>query len=341
MPVTWVFALVLFAIAVIAAIAGVVVREPKVFAAAVVCALLGVVFTLVCSYDRVDTRNVGIITAFGNPVYTHGAGIVWHAPWQKLSELPESIQLQAFESNSYDDAAKGTGSNNNPAAINVRLGNNTNAYVDINLNWRIKEGAAGKMFQDYGGTGGGDVFDKIKQQLVDRQAQVMASKVFSTFNPQTVQKVVTPSVPVPGQPFGQQPPPPPVQTAPAQGADLPGMANEVKADLQGAVGQEIEILDVRIPRVWYDSGTQGRIDDYNKKVQETMNAAQDAQTANQRKLANDTISSSVQNPMTVVAQCINDQLKAEKDPGGCWGPMGGVGGAGGDNLSVIVPKPGS
>ena len=96
----------------------------------------------------------------------------------------------------------------------------TSAFVESNLNWRIKEDAAGKMFQDY------RTFDNIRQNLVDKQLQVALTKEFATFNPQ------------------QQ----------TQGADLPGIAGMVKHDLQNAVGTEIEILlDVRIPGIFYDS----------------------------------------------------------------------------------------
>jgi regulator of protease activity HflC (stomatin/prohibitin superfamily) len=273
--------------------------------------LIGVICTIISSYDRVDTRNVGIITAFGRPVGVHGAGIVWHAPWKKVSELSEAIQLQAFESTSYDDAAAGKGVDNNPAAINVRLANNSAAYVDENLNWRLREGAAPKLFQDYGGR---DVFQTIKQQLVDRQAQVALSKVFSTFNPQILIAAV---VPTPGAP--------PQQTAPAQGADLPAMAAQVKKDLQDAVGTEIEILDVRIPRIFYDQPTQQRIDAYNQKVQETMNAAQDVKTAEQNRLAAEQRANQPPPDLRIaVFNCLNDQVRAGRDPAGCWGQIGGA-----------------
>ena len=72
--------------------------------------------------------------------------------------------------------------------------------------------------------------------------------------------------------------------APAQGADLPAMAAQVKKDLQDSVGTEIEILDVRIPRIFYDQPTQQRIDAYN---------------------------------------CLTDQVKNGRDPAGCWGQIGG------------------
>jgi regulator of protease activity HflC (stomatin/prohibitin superfamily) len=269
-----------------------------------------VLLTLVSSYDRVDTRNVGIITEFGRPVSEHGAGIVWHAPWKKLSELSEAVQLQAFESNSYDDASKGIGSNGNPAAINVRLANNSNAYVDENLNWRLKEGAAPKLFQDYGGS---NVFKTIKEQLVDRQAQVALSKVFAGFNPQimTAAQATAPGAR-------------PQLNAPAQGADLPAMAAQVKRDLQDAVGNEIEILDVRIPRIFYDPPTQQRIDAYNQKVQETLNAAQDVKTAEQQRLAAEQRASQPPPDLRIaIFNCISDQVRAGKDPAGCWGQIGG------------------
>ncbi|MBV8350264.1 MAG: SPFH domain-containing protein [Mycolicibacterium sp.] len=279
MPGWWIFAIVLFVLAALVATGAVFARGTarfSVLGGAVILVLLGLLCTIISSYDRVDTRNVGIITEFGRPVGVHGAGIVWHAPWKKVSELSEAIQLQAFESNSYDDAAAGRGVDNNPPAINVRLANNSNAYVDINLNWRLREGAAPKLFQDYGGS---DVFNTIKVNLVDRQAQVALSKTFATFNPQTM---LAAAASTPGDPNS---PAPVAMMSPAQGADLPGMAATVKKDLQDAVGGEIEILDVRIPRLFYDPSTQQRIDAYNQKVQDTINAAQDVKTATQNRLA--------------------------------------------------------
>jgi regulator of protease activity HflC (stomatin/prohibitin superfamily) len=102
MPGFFILAIILFVIAALALI-GLAFPDARFTAAGVtaVCVLLGIICVLVASYDRVDTRNVGIITAFGRPVGVHGAGIVWHAPWKKMSELSEAIQLQAFESNSY------------------------------------------------------------------------------------------------------------------------------------------------------------------------------------------------------------------------------------------------
>lgn len=313
MPGWWIVAILFFLLTIGLLIASVFLDKP----ARTTCwgitgaaALFGVIFTLISAYDRVDTRNVGIITEFGKPVGVHGAGIVWHAPWRKVSELSEAIQLQAFESNNYDDASQGKGANSNPAAINVRLANNSNAYVDENLSWRLREGAAPKLFQDYGGA---NVFQTIKEQLVDRQAQVALSKVFATFNPQLMLATAA-NAP------GAQPQAP----APAQGADLPAMAAQVKKDLQEAVGSEIEILDVRIPRIFYDQPTQQRIDAYNQKVQETINAQQDVKTAEQNRLAAEQRANQPPPDLRIaIFNCLNDQVKNGRDPAGCWGQIGG------------------
>jgi regulator of protease activity HflC (stomatin/prohibitin superfamily) len=317
MPGWWVAAIICFVIAgigvIVAVGGGLAKNEDSLFGGVIVVVLFGLIlgggFTAISCYDRVDTRNVGIITEFGRPVGVHGAGIVWHAPWKRVSELSEAIQLQAFESNSYDDASKGLGSNNNAAAIGVRLANNSMAYVNENLNWRLREGAAPKLFQDYGGN---SVFDTIKQQLVDRQAQVALSKTFATFNPQLLTAVNA------SQPGAVQ------ATAPQQGADLPRMADTVKKDLQDAVGQDIEILDVRIQGIFYDPQTQQRIDAYNQKVQETINAQQDVKTAEQQKLAAEQRAAQAPPDLRIgIFNCLNDMVKAGRDPAGCWGQIGG------------------
>lgn len=286
-----------------------------------VLALLVVIFTVIASYDRVDTRNVGIKTHFGRPIGTCTAGPCWHAPWDKVSELTEAIQLQAFESNSYNDAAAGHGTGNNPAAIGVRLANNSMAYVNENLNWRLREGAAPKLFQDYGGN---NVFTTIKEQLVDRQAQVALSKTFASFNPQLVAAA---SAGQPGQPAQA--------TAPAQGADLPKMAAVVKKDLQDAVGGEVEIIDVRIQGIFYDQNTQQRIDAYNQKVQETMNAQQDVKTAEAQRDAAIQRAQQPKPDLTIaVFNCIQEAV-AQHQPdkaAGCWGQIGG-------QPLIQLPKP--
>lgn len=269
---------------------------------AVVIAVLAVLFTLLSSFNIVSTRNVGIVTSFGRPDGERGAGLAWVAPWQRVNEMDAAIQLQSFQGNNYDDPQ---------TAIKVRLANNSAAYVEENLNWRIKTEAAGSLFQDY------RTFENITVNLVDKQAQVALSKEFSTFNPQLT-AVVDPTKPVdPNQPL--------TTPSPAQGANLPAMAERVKADLQHAVGDRIEILDVRIPGIFYDGATQQRIDEYNQKVQETKNAQQDVQTAVQQRLAAEAkAAQTVPNLQIAVSNCVNQAAADKRDAAGCWGQIGGT-----------------
>lgn len=262
-------------------------------------------FSIIASFNVVSTRNVGIITTFGRPVDTHGNGLAWIWPWQKISELSEAIQLQSFQGNNYDDPQN---------SVKVRLANNSSAFVELNLNWRLRQGSAAQLFKDY------LTFDNIRENLVDKQAQVALSKEFATFNPQ----LATPSL---------DPNQPQVQMTPAQGADLPKMAENVKRDLQNAVGNDIEIIDVRIPGIFYDKATQDRIDAFNQKVQETKNAQQDVQTAIQNKNAAQERAAQVPPDLRIaVFNCLNDQVKQGRDPAGCWGQIGG-------NPLIQIPKP--
>jgi regulator of protease activity HflC (stomatin/prohibitin superfamily) len=264
---------------------------------AAVLGVLSVLSIVIASADKVDTRNVGIVTEFGRPVGVRNTGITWHMPWQHIYEMSEAIQLQAFDGESYDKPG---------TAVQVRLKNNSAAYVSLNLNWRLRPGSAPKLFENYGGSNA-DVFSEIRENLVDRQAHVALANEFAKFDP-TSNLETGPD----GQLRGN-----------LTAVDLAQMAVNVKNDLQAAVGEDIEIVDVRIPRLFYDGETQRRIDAFNQKVQETQNAQQDIITAQKRKEANDLIAQSVHGDLAVViAQCINEQINKNRDPQGCW-PIGG------------------
>jgi regulator of protease activity HflC (stomatin/prohibitin superfamily) len=306
----WIIAIILFAAAAVAAAVMFFVPDgAKRFwrAGAVVAAVLAAVCTLISSFNIVSTRNVGIVTSFGRPISERGAGVAWILPWQEVTEMDAAIQLQSFQGNSYDDPQ---------TAVKVRLGNNSAAFVESNLNWRIKEDQAGKMFQDY------RTFANIRENLVDKQLQVALSKEFAKFNPQTQVAAVDPNQPT-------------TVPSPAQGANLPEIAATVKEDLQTAVGTEIEIIDVRIPGIFYDSATQQRIDAFNQKVQETKNAQQDVQTATQNRLASEQRANQAPPDLRVaIFNCINAQVAAGKDPAGCWGQIGT-----GGNPLINIPIP--
>lgn len=244
----------------------------------------GIVFVIVLALSVttiVPTRDIGIVTTFGRPTGELSNGFHVIAPWQNVTTMDGAIQLQSFTGNSYDDHGD---------AIQVRLANNSNAYVNLNVQWRIDPKAAPQLFLDYRS------FDNIRANLVDKQLQVATSHVFATFNPQ-------------------------IQT---QGVDLPGMANVIKNQAQAEVGSRIEILQVFVPTLFYDQATQDRIDAFNQKAQETKNAEQDVKTAQQNRLAAEQRAAQQPPDLRIaIFNCINDQVKAGRDPAGCWGQIGG------------------
>lgn len=246
------------------------------------CAGLAFLAVLAMSVTTiVPTRDIGIVTTFGRPSGELSNGFHLIAPWQDVTTMDGAIQLQSFTGNSYDDHGD---------AIQVRLANNSNAYVNLNVQWRIDAKAAPQLFLDYRN------FDNIRANLVDKQLQVATSHVFATFNPQT-------------------------QT---QGVDLPGMANVIKKQAQDAVGTRIEILQVFVPTLFYDQATQDRIDAFNQKAQETKNAEQDVKTAEQNRLAAEQRAAQQPPDLRIaIFNCITDQVKAGRDPAGCWGQIGG------------------
>lgn len=252
---------------------------------------LAAICLLFASLVFVGTKQVGIITTFGRPGGEVGAGphLIW--PWQDINEMDGAIQLQSFEGESYDKPG---------TSVKVRLGNNSSAFIEANINWRLKPEAAPRMFQDY------RTFNNIRENLVDKQLQVALSHRFAGFNPQ------------------QQ----------TQGADLPGIAEQVKNDLQAAVGNDIEIISVKVPGLFYDSGTQQRIDAFNQEAQQTKNAEQAVQTAKQQREAAEQRAAQAKPDLTVaVFTCVMEAAKAGRDAAGCWGQIGVA-------PTVTMPVPG-
>ena len=266
-------------------------RLPWLGGTALSAILLVLVLILSCT-TIVPTREIGIKTTFGRPTGELSNGFHVIAPWQDVTTMDGAIQLQAFTGNNYEDHGN---------AIQVRLANNSNAFVNLNVQWRIDPDAAPQLFLDY------RTFDNIRQNLVDKQLQVATSHVFATFNPQ-------------------------LQT---QGLDLPGMANVIKSQAQNAVGNRISILQVFVPTIFYDKATQDRIDQFNQKAQETKNAEQDVKTAEQNALAAQARANQPPPDLRIaIFNCVTAASQDHRDASGCWGQVGTNGNA----LIQVPPK---
>jgi regulator of protease activity HflC (stomatin/prohibitin superfamily) len=121
------------------------------------------IFVLVLgSTAIVSTRNVGVVTTFGRPSGTLSNGLHVKAPWQSVTEMNGTIQID---------------NHTGEAATTVRLGNNSTANVDNSVRWRILPAAAEKLFLDYRD------FDNVRDNLVTRELRAALNEVFANFDP--------------------------------------------------------------------------------------------------------------------------------------------------------------
>ena len=127
----------------------------------------------------------------------------------------------------------------------MRLGNNSTAFVDNSVRWRIQPAAADELFLDYRD------FENVRDNLVTRELRAALNEVFADFDPLAPENV--------------------------EGANVQALGDEVAEKLRAKVGGQIEILNVIVPLVNYDDATQERINALNVEKANTT----DRRTARQ------------------------------------------------------------
>ncbi len=123
---------------------------------------LTILVLILGSTTIVSTRNIGVVTTFGRPGATLTNGLHVKAPWQSVTEMNGTIQID---------------NHTGEAATTVRLGNNSTANVDNSVRWRIQPAAADELFLDY------REFDNVRDNLVTRELKAALNEVFSDFDP--------------------------------------------------------------------------------------------------------------------------------------------------------------
>lgn len=175
--------------------------------------------------------------------------------------------------------------------IKVRLGNSSTADADVSVRWQIKQDVADDLFVQY------KTFDNVRTNLVTRNLQVALNEVFASFDPLAPQNL--------------------------DRSPLPALSEKARDILRTKVGNQIEILDVAVPTIDYDDGTEGKINQLNQERASTAVALQAQKTAEAQAKANEILSQSVSNdPNVLVSKC----LDIAKDKGlnmMCW-PLSGA-----------------
>lgn len=239
---------------------------------AVIAGALTIFVLILGSTTIVSTRNVGVVTTFGRPSGTLSNGLHIKAPWQNVTEMNGTIQIDNH-----------TGEN----ATTVRLGNNSTAYVDNSVRWRIQPAAADELFLDY------REFDNVRDNLVTRELRAALNEVFADFDPLAPEN--------------------------SEGTNVQALGDETAKKLRAKVGDQVEIINVIVPLVNYDEATQSRINALNVEKANTRVAEQRAKTAEAEARANEILAGSVSdNPNVLVSKCLDAAREGNISPLGCW-----------------------
>jgi regulator of protease activity HflC (stomatin/prohibitin superfamily) len=239
---------------------------------AVVAGVLTLFVVILGSTTIVSTRNIGVVTTFGRPGGTLTNGLHWKAPWQSVTEMNGTIQIDNHTGES---------------ATTVRLGNNSTAFVENSVRWRIQPAAADELFLDY------REFENVRDNLVTRELRAALNEVFADFDPLAPENV--------------------------EGANVQALGDDVAEKLRTKVGDQVEIINVIVPLVNYDDATQERINALNVETANTRIAEQRAKTAAAEARANEILAASVSNdPNVLVSKCLDAAREARISPLGCW-----------------------
>lgn len=257
-----------------------------------IIAAVGLVMILVLApIHSVPSRSIGISTNLGKvgKVYgpgPHRAGIFTH-----LNILNESYQTDTFQggfANGSNDVCTG--------GLQVRIGGQQSACLDLTIKWQIEDKGAAKLFNDYNSTGTSLMSD-IENNLVINDLRNASNHVMGDYNP--IQDVAVNS-----------------QAGNSQFSTFePQIVAAMRADLKG----QIRVIGINLQYAHYDNSTQSRLNQIQAQYAETAIAQQQVITNEAQAKANAAIARS-STPEALASRCLDIVQQAVKagvtlDPG--------------------------
>lgn len=251
-----------------------------------IAAVFGAVFLTIASYNKVPTRNVGIVTQFGKQTgKTTGAGLHWTKPWQNIEDWDASGQV-------YDRL----GSN----CLWVSISAQRRACIAVQVEWSANPESAPELWAQYKATDQGKSVDSDEPRFgtfiyrrVNPQIDGAVTSVFSSFDP--------------------------LGTVSATGdAPAPNLnvtyKDQLTTAIQQLLGSDITIKSVVFATPTYDAPTTAAIAAYGQKMLEARNLKVDLQNAQARLNVADKTGVS-----PAVQQCLDIADSRGKEPGLCMG----------------------
>jgi regulator of protease activity HflC (stomatin/prohibitin superfamily) len=258
---------------------------------AAVLTVLAVGMFVLSGLREVPTRSVGVPTSFGKVESSLRPGIHFKAPWTTVNILDETIQTTTFDGND---------------CLTVRIGGQQTACLDVTIQWRILDSGAPGLFNDYNGSGSSNtsssvqpsssvpsgIMGNITDAVVIRELEQTVNEVLGDYNP--IQDVSA--------------------NATAGNSQFSGFGPVVESDMRRDLTGRIQVLNVLMPLLRYDTATQDRLNQIQQQYGQTAIAQQEVATNKAQSAANAAISASLSsNPGVLEYQCLQitqDALKS-------------------------------
>lgn len=245
--------------------------------AARVFAVIAVLFTVFASYNPVSTKNVGVVTEFGKPTGSLSNGVHFTVPWAKVTEMDAAIQTDHHQQGAKDSNC-----------ITVRIARQATACADVIVKWRVDEGTAGKLFQNYRD------FDNVRDNLITTDLQAAMNQAFVNYDALGVD-----------------------QNGDSTSTSMVDMAKTVLTTMQSETQGLAEIQSIQIPVVHFDGKTQDSLNKLQAAVADTRVATQQQKTNAAEAAANQALAASVDNsPNVLVSKCLDIVAKGTPLPAG-------------------------
>ncbi len=218
------------------------------------CAVLIVVMLLGASFTTVDARAIGIQTSFGKYRDTLGSGVHLVAPWSDVEQWTTRNQTLRLAG----DGKAGERDNYvTEPHVTVRLGTQSEAYVDATVTWSITEKSAENLWRQY------KTFDDARRDYVAPAALAAVVAAFDGYDPFR------------GIAAGTE-----------QSVSVEQWATRVTDKLRPVYDQRgVHLIGVQVTRVSYDQRTEDKLRQYADAVANTRIATQDVETAKQQAAA--------------------------------------------------------
>lgn len=235
--------------------------------------VIALIFLGLSTMRSVPVHSVGVKTAFGKINGSLRPGIsFFNAPWTSVYVLDETVQTTSFYGNS-------KGGN----CLQVRIGGQQLACLNITVKWQIEDPAAPGLFNQYDNPGA-NIQDSITNNLVVNQLRATTNDVMGDYNP--IQDVSAT-----------------VATGKASAPSLfSSFGPEILTKMRTAIGKQISILSITLSNAYYNSTTEARLASIQNQFADTAIAQQEVATNLQLAKANNNLSRSL-TPSLVQYNC--------------------------------------